>query len=98
MRIAVPYEDGKVSQHYGSAPAFKFYDVEDGKIAKEEVVAAEGKGHYYMVQFLVTGHVDLVLCKSCGTPAQKTLQIAGIRLEMGFEGDADAAVRSYLSV
>ena len=96
MKIAVPYEDGNVSQHYGSAPAFKFYDVEGKTVEKEEVVATEGKGHYYMVQFLVTNHVNLVLCKSCGTPAQKTLQIAGIRLEMGYEGDADAAVTAYL--
>ena len=31
MRIAVPYDEGKVFQHFGHAQAFKVYEVEDGR-------------------------------------------------------------------
>ena len=30
MRIAVPYENGNIFQHFGRSEAFKFYDVADG--------------------------------------------------------------------
>lgn len=32
MRIAVPYENGNIFQHFGRSEAFKFYDVADGAV------------------------------------------------------------------
>lgn len=96
MRIAVPYNDGQVYDHYGSAEAFKIYDTQDGKIVSGEVVPTAGRGHFYMVQFLINHEVKEVLCQSMGKPAQATLEIAGIGFTTGASGDADAAVEAYL--
>ena len=30
MRIAIPYENGNIFQHFGRSEAFKFYDVDGG--------------------------------------------------------------------
>lgn len=32
MRIAVPYENGNIFQHFGRSEAFKFYDVDGGAV------------------------------------------------------------------
>ena len=32
MRIAVPYENGNIFQHFGRSEAFKIYDVADGAV------------------------------------------------------------------
>ena len=43
MRIAVPYENGQVFQHFGHTEQFKLYDAEDGKIvnAASPVISAQ---------------------------------------------------------
>ena len=38
MKIAVTYENGQIFQHFGHTEQFKVYDVEDGKIVREEVL------------------------------------------------------------
>lgn len=45
MRIAVTYEDGQVFQHFGHTSRMKLYDVEDGRIVKEQIADTEGSGH-----------------------------------------------------
>ncbi len=96
MRIAVPFEDGKISDHYGRTKCFKLYDVEDGAIRDTQLVPTDGQGHYYMVQFLVNHHVDLVLCEHMGSPARSALEIAGISLSLVSLQDADEAVKAFL--
>ena len=39
MRIAVPYENGNIFQHFGRSEAFKFYDVADGAVTAAAVVS-----------------------------------------------------------
>ena len=52
MRIAVTYENGEIFQHFGHTAQFKFYDIEDGKIVKEQVVDTNGQGHGALAGFL----------------------------------------------
>ena len=42
MRIAVPYENGNIFQHFGRSEAFKFYDVADGAVTAAAVVSTNG--------------------------------------------------------
>ena len=39
MKIAVPYENGMVFQHFGHTAEFKFYEVENGQVTASEVVS-----------------------------------------------------------
>ena len=97
MKIAVPYDNGNIYDHYGNTECFKMYDIEDQKIVAVSEEKTGGRGHFYMVQFLVNHHVDLVLCKSMGSPAKSALEIAGISYQLGMEGNADEAVKLYIS-
>ena len=39
MKIAIPYENGQVFQHFGHSAQFKIYDAENGLILSSEVVS-----------------------------------------------------------
>ena len=52
MKIAIPYENGMVFQHFGHTAEFKFYEVENGQVTASEVVSTNGQGHGALVGFL----------------------------------------------
>lgn len=96
MRIAVTYENGEVFQHFGHTAQFKFYDVEEGRIVKEQVVDTNGQGHGALSGFLSGEAVEVLICGGIGGGAQAALAEAGIRLLGGVSGSADDAVKAYL--
>lgn len=97
MKIAVPFENGMVFQHFGRSEQFKFYEVENGAILHSEVVSTNGQGHGALVGFLVQHSANVVLCGGIGTGAQVALMQAGIQMFGGISGLADVAVSNYLS-
>ena len=102
MKIAVPYENGQVFQHFGHSGQFKIYDVEDGRIAAERIAAERiavpaGSGHGALAGFLSGLEVDTLICGGIGAGAQEALAQAGIRLYGGVTGGADEAVRALLA-
>lgn len=97
MRIAVTFEDGKVFQHFGHTEQFKLYDIEDGKIVKEQVVDTNGQGHGALAGFLMSAKVDTLICGGIGGGAQMALAEVGIQLLGGVSGSADDAVNAYLA-
>ncbi len=97
MRIAVPYENGNVFQHFGHSEQFRVYDVENGQIVSRLTVLAEGGGHGALAGFLSGLKIDVLLCGGIGAGARDALAQAGIKLCAGVTGAADDAVSAYLS-
>lgn len=97
MRIAVTYDNGQIFQHFGHTEQFKLYDVEDGKITKDQVVGTNGQGHGALSGFLKAAGVDMLICGGIGGGAQTALAEAGIQLFGGVSGSADDAVNAYLA-
>ena len=91
MKIAVPYENGMVFQHFGHTAEFKFYEVENGQVTASEVVSTNGQGHGALVGFLAQHNANVVFCGGIGPGAQNALAQAGIQLFGGISGPADAA-------
>ena len=98
MRIAVPYENGSIFQHFGRTAAFKLYDAEDGEVRASAVQSTDGSGHGALVGFLRDKGVDALICGGIGGGAQTALAQAGIRLYGGVSGGADEAVRALLKL
>ena len=97
MKIAVPYENGQVFQHFGRSEQFKIYTAENGLLQDAEVIPTNGQGHGALAGFLMQNHVNVVLCGGIGAGAQSALAQAGIQLFGGLSGSADAAVTEYLA-
>lgn len=95
MKIAIPYEDGEVYQHFGHSEKFKIYTVENGNVSSE-IVDTEGTGHGALAGFLKARGVDVLICGGIGGGAIAALAAAGIRVFGGVEGEADSAAEAFL--
>ena len=96
MRIAVPYEDGRIFRHFGRTQQFKIYDTDDSAVLHAEVMGTDGVSHEALAVVLAGNGVDVLICGGLGDGAMSALQEAGIRVVSGASGDADAAVAAFL--
>lgn len=96
MNIAVPYENGNVFQHLGKTEQFKVYHVEDGLVTAAKVADTNGTGHEALADFLKENEIDVVLCGGLGSGMQQALNLVGIGVVSGLQGDANAVVQAYL--
>ena len=94
MRIAIPYEQGEIFQHFGHTEQFKLYDVENGAIVREQIVDTNGSGHGALAGFLQAARADALICGGIGGGAQMALAEAGIKLYAGVTGSADTAAKA----
>lgn len=97
MKIAVPYDNGQVFQHFGHSEAFKIYQVEDNAVASAQVEATGGSGHGALAGFLRQHGVEALICGGIGAGARTALAQAGIRLYPGVTGGADESVAALLA-
>ena len=97
MKIAVPFANGEVFQHFGHTENFKLYEIEAGQVVSSEIIATNGSGHEALANFLADLSVNVLLCGGIGDGAQAALTDAGIEICSGAQGDADAAVNAYLN-
>ena len=97
MKIAVPFANGEVFQHFGHTENFKLYEIESGQVVFSEVIDTNGSGHEALANFLADLSVSVLLCGGIGSGAQTALSQAGIEICSGAQGDADAAVNAYLN-
>ncbi len=97
MIIAVPYEKGEIFQHFGKAPKFKLYTVEDGKVVESVVVDTVGAGHAALADFLLNQNANIVIAGGIGNPAIIALSLNGIDVVPGISGDPDKAVQELIA-
>lgn len=96
MKIAVPYSDGQVFQHFGKSEQFKIYDTIDDEIISTEIVDTNGSGHSALADFLKEKGAGVLICGGIGVGAVTALQNAGIQILGGAEGEADKRVEEFL--
>ena len=96
MKIAVPYSDGQVFQHFGKSEQFKIYDTIDDEIISSEIVDTSGSGHSALADFLKEKGAGVLICGGIGVGAVTALQNVGIQILGGAEGEADKCVEEFL--
>lgn len=96
MRIAIPYDNGQVFQHFGHTSQMKIYDAENAQIVRAQVADTTGSGHGALAGFLSGLQVDVLICGGIGAGAQEALTQAGIKLYGGVSGEADKAAQDFL--
>ena len=97
MKLAIPYENGAIFQHFGKTKVFKVYEIENGSIVSGELLDSNGEGHSALAGRLAELGVQAVICGGIGEGAQAALIAAGIEICSGAEGNADEAVEAYLN-
>ena len=96
MRIAVPFDNGEVFQHFGHTGAFKIYDIENDQVTGSQIINSGASGHEALADLLQEFAVNAVICGGIGGGAQAALADAGIALFPGVNGKADEAVAALL--
>ncbi len=109
-KIAAVTEDGqKMSSHFGMAPSYRVFTLEDGKIVADEMRSkyhhaqhhdhnhhqegAQGHGHADMLA--PVGDCQVLLCGGMGEPAYQEATAAGLEVVLT-GGDIQAALEAYL--
>jgi predicted Fe-Mo cluster-binding NifX family protein len=64
MKIAMPYNGGRVNEHFGQSKEFAIYTVEGGKIIDNKIINSQDLCHNHegLAGSLVTGNIDICSC------------------------------------
>ena len=96
MRIAIPFYENMIFQHFGHAPQFKIYELENRQVVMEMIIAPEQSGHAAVAELLKSMDVRVVICGNIGAGAQQALTEAGILFYGGVTGEADGAIAALI--
>lgn len=96
MKIALPYDRGRIDQHFGHCQYFEIYTTDGDKILGKMVVPTKGSGHEHITSFLHKMKVDVVIVGHMGKPAILALNGYNIRSYMGLSGSTEGAVARLL--
>lgn len=96
MTIAIPEEEGEIAEHLGKTKTIHFFEIEDGKILKDEIVPCTGQGHEYMLALLSEKKAGVLICGNLGKPAIDGLLERKVDLYPALMGDVNEAVYEYL--
>ena len=86
MKLAIPYDNGQVFQHFGKTEAFKIYDIVDGKVGPSMVMSTNGQGHGALAGLLRGLGISAVICGGIGPGAIEALQSLDITPIPGITG------------
>ncbi|MDO4481771.1 MAG: P-loop NTPase [Bacillota bacterium] len=95
-RLAVPYDNGSIFQHFGHTEQFKLYDIKNDKILSTYIVDTNGSGHGALAELLMRYQVDILICGGIGGGALSALEECGIGVFSGVDGNSDEAVNAFL--
>lgn len=96
MKIAIPYERGRIGGHFGQAQYFEVFTTDGDNILGRMVIPTKGHGHEYMTSFLNKLKVDVVITLKMGKPAILALNEYHIKSYMGVSGSTEGAVARLL--
>lgn len=106
VKIAAVTEDRKnLSAHFGMAPLYRVFSVEDGQVvAVEDRQKSHHEAHPEHTSHSHHGHADMfapiadcqvLLCGGMGAPAYQKAQSAGLQVVLT-GGEIEAAVQAFL--
>lgn len=98
MKIAMPYKDGRVNEHFGSSKEFVVVEAEQGAIKGKKVLTNEIlHDHGGLARMLAAESVDVIITGGIGQPMLEALQAAGFKVVTGASGEVDAVAGEFLS-
>ena len=96
MKIAIPYDRGRIDPHFGHCASMLVFDTDDEKILGKMTFPCQGSGHQYMSSVLKKLKVEVVLAGHMGKHAILALREGNIRAYVGLSGSPENAVIAFL--
>ncbi len=97
MKIAMPYDGGRVNEHFGQSREFAIFTVEGGKIADSKIVNSQDLCHNHegLAGLLKDEGVEAVITGGIGYSMVAALQAQGFKIVTGASGDAAMVAEDY---
>jgi predicted Fe-Mo cluster-binding NifX family protein len=97
MKIAMPIQGGKLSQHFGHSEQFSLFEIEDQSVRDREELTPPPHEPGLLPRWLKEQGVTLVIAGGMGQRAQQIFEQAGIEVICGAPSESPATVvDSYL--
>jgi len=97
MKIAMPIQGGRLSQHFGHSEQFSLFDIEDQSIQAREDVTPPPHEPGLLPRWLKERGVSVVIAGGMGQRAKMIFEEAGIEVICGAPSETpDFVVDSYL--
>lgn len=97
-KLAIPLDNGSLSHHFGHAPEFRFYQIEDNKIVATDVKNPPAHAEGTIPRWLMAEGVTDLLVGGIGPKAIQILNDANINVYVGVEaGDGDTLANKFVS-
>lgn len=96
--LVIPVAAGKLSSHFGHCKQFAFIEIQNGKIAKTEMLIPPAHEPGVLPKWLSEQGADIVIAAGMGERAQQLLEKSGIEVIIGAPMDSPASLtKRYLS-
>jgi ATP-binding protein involved in chromosome partitioning len=96
--LVVPVSEGKLSSHFGHCKQFAFIEIQNGKIAKTEMLIPPPHEPGVLPQWLSEQGADIVISAGMGEKAQQLLEKNGIEVIIGAPMDTpESLTNQYIS-
>jgi len=97
MKIAMPYDQGRVNQHFGMSREFVIFSIDDGKVCDSKVIGSADLCHNHdgLAGLLKDEGVEVVIAGGIGGGMVQALNALGFRIVTGASGDAAAVARDF---
>jgi predicted Fe-Mo cluster-binding NifX family protein len=96
MKIAVASDGNQVSVHFGRCPQFTILELEDGKIAKREIIDNPGHRKEFLPEFFHSKGVNCIIAGGMGTRASELFEEKNIKVIVGIIGDINKIIDDIL--
>jgi len=99
VKIAMPYLQGRINEHFGISQEFIVFDVNEGKINDKKVISSRGREHNHggLAELLIREGVNVIIAGGMGPPMEYALNSAGFKVITGASGEAEKAVSDFIS-
>jgi predicted Fe-Mo cluster-binding NifX family protein len=97
MKIAMPYNEGRVNEHFGASREFVIYTLEAGKITDNKIINSQDLCHNHegLAGLLRDEGVEVVITGGIGYPMMNAIQALGFKIVTGTSGDAAMVAVDY---
>lgn len=99
MKIAIPYENGKVNPHFGQSREFVIFETDGKEIKGQKVIDGRSFCHNHegLAGTLKAEGVEVVIAGGIGYGMVSALRGAGLKVVSGASGDARMVAEDYLN-
>jgi predicted Fe-Mo cluster-binding NifX family protein len=96
-KIAIPSDNGLVSEHFGYCSQFIIFEIDQNKILQKTIVDNPGHQPGSLPPFLHEKGVNQVLAGGMGSRAIDLFQQVGIDVITGVSGSVDKVIEEFLA-